>query len=373
MNRSRTWISLGFVVAATIHGQQYLDVGPFGYAVTGSVYGDGSSMTSIFVQGRDQNGNPANVKFTCNTAVPNLTLLLFSPCSGTTPQQVLIFLNLTVVPTSSPGKTTQEVLFNTVDQSPPRSAFAFVDVTITLPPPPGIGAVVSAASLQPAISPGEIVSIFGSSLGPPVLSSQPLNGVYPTFFGYTTVTFNGAPAPTLFNNTSQINAIVPYAIAGQKTAQVVVSHYGQASTAFSVPIADTSPGIFTLTQDGRGQGAILNDGATVTINGPINPARRGSAITIFATGAGMWNQPVLDGQVLINVLQSAIAPQAPVALTIGGQPAQILYAGAAPYMVSGVLQVNAIVPQGVASGSQPAILMVGQADNSKQSVTVAIE
>src|SRR5437868_6501559 len=40
-------------------------------------------------------------------------------------------------------------------------------------------------------------------------------------------------------------------------------------------------------------------------------------------------------------------------LTIGRQPAQILYAGAAPYMVSGVMQVNAVVPDGIGSGPQP--------------------
>jgi uncharacterized protein (TIGR03437 family) len=228
--------------------------------------------------------------------------------------------------------------------------------------------------MQPSISPGEIVSIFGSSLGPPILSSQPDDkGFYPTFFGNTTVTFNGIPAPTLFNNTSQINAVVPYGIAGQKTAQVVVSHYGQTSAAFPVAVADTSPGIFTLTEDGRGQGAILNAGATATVNGPTNPAPRGSAIALFATGAGIWNQPIQDGVVPVNVLQPAIVPKASVSLTIGGQPAQILYAGAAPSMVSGVLQVNAIVPDGAGSGAQPVVLTVGQADNSQQNVTVAIK
>ena len=64
--------------------------------------------------------------------------------------------------------------------------------------------------MQPAISPGEIVSVFGSDLGPPILSSQPdSDGLYPTFFGQTTVTFNGLPAPIVFNNTAQINTVVP--------------------------------------------------------------------------------------------------------------------------------------------------------------------
>jgi uncharacterized protein (TIGR03437 family) len=187
------------------------------------------------------------------------------------------------------------------------------------------------------------------------------------------VTFNGVPAPTLFNNTAQINAVVPYAVAGQKTVQVVVSHYGQMSYSSTMPVADTSPGIFTLTQDGRGQGAILNDGATVTVNGATNPAPKGSAITIYATGAGLWNQTVPDGLFLTNVLQPPIVSKEAVSLSIGGQPAQILYAGAAPYMISGVLQINAVVPLNIGSGVQPVVLTIGQNNNAQQSVTVAIQ
>jgi len=154
---------------------------------------------------------------------------------------------------------------------------------------------------------------------------------------------------------------------------VVVSHYGQTSAAFSVPVADTSPGIFTRTQDGRGQGAILNAGATVTLNGATNPAPKGSIITLYATGAGLWNQPVLDGLVMVNVLQPPIVPKAAVSLTIGGQPAQILYAGAAPYIVSGVMQVNAVVPDGIGSGPQPIVLTIGSNNNSQQNVTVVVQ
>jgi uncharacterized protein (TIGR03437 family) len=348
----------GFVVAAAVHGQQYIQaVGEF-FSISGSVYGDYSTANDVYIQGFNSDNTPANVKFTCET-LPIDALLLFSPCNGTTPQYVRVSVNPSVVRNDIPGLYHQEALLSTVDQSPPKGTFFFVDVTVTAPAPPAIGAVVSAASLQqPSISPGEIVSIFGSSLGSPILSAQPdANSLYPTLFGQTTVTFNGVPAPTLFNNTTQINAVVPYAIAGQKTAQVVVSHYGQVSVALSVPLADTSPGIFTLTEDGHGQGAILNVGATVTVNGPTNPAPRGLAI----------------GLVLVDVPQPAIVPKASVSLTIGGQPAQILYAGAAPYMVSGVLQVNAIVPDGAGSGSQVAVVTVGQADNSKQSATVTIK
>jgi uncharacterized protein (TIGR03437 family) len=140
-----------------------------------------------------------------------------------------------------------------------------------------------------------------------------------------------------------------------------------------VPIVDTSPGIFTFTQDGKGQGAILNVDSQnpdrVTLNSVDNPAPKGSAITMFGTGAGLWNRTVQDGSI---VLDASVTPVAPVSLTIGGQPAKILYAGAAPFLVSGVLQVNAIVPEGIGSGPEPLVLTVGQSSNAQQQVTVAV-
>ncbi len=58
---------------------------------------------------------------------------------------------------------------------------------------------------------------------------------------------------------------------------------------------------------------------------------------------------------------------------IGGLPAQIQYAGAAPNLVSGVLQVNAVIPAGLGPGDQPVVVKVGQNDNSAQNVTVAVQ
>ncbi len=93
---------------------------------------------------------------------------------------------------------------------------------------------------------------------------------------------------------------------------------------------------------------------------------------IFATGAGLWNQPVPSGSVVLGPTLPPLAPAAPVSLTIGGQAAKILYAGAALDRVSGTLQLNAVVPEGVASGPQPLVLTIGQNSNSQQRVTVAI-
>ncbi len=128
--------------------------------------------------------------------------------------------------------------------APFSSPSAGVEVTLTLLalPPPSIHSVVSAASVQPAISPGEIVTIFGAHIGTPPLSAQ-YDGacLYPTTLGNTTVTFNGTAAPLLYVSTDQINLVVPYEVAGRTNADVVVTHALRVSAPFSIPIIDNSP------------------------------------------------------------------------------------------------------------------------------------
>ena len=376
-------LTLGLLLwASTGEAVQAIDGGGKGYQLRGDVDGNSSTYLDLTLHGvetKDASGTvPANVKFTCSPYPAGDRILVVTPCSGTTPTTVRITIDPHGAGISHPGVYHSGMVFSPSD-APGYSAIYFIDVTLTTTSPPVIGAVVSAASLQPTISPGEVISIFGYSLGAPLLAASPDNrGLYPTEFGMTMVTIGGVPAPVLFNNTSQINAVVPYSVAGQKTAPVVVwrfkgSVYEQYWLPFTVPVADTSPGIFTLTQNGSGQGAILNDGTTVTVNGPTNPAPKGSIVTLFGTGAGLWNPPIADGLVLTNVLQPPVVPQAAVSLSIGGQPAPILYAGAAPGMVSGVLQVNALVPNNIGSGAQPVVLSVGQNNNAQQSVTIAIQ
>jgi uncharacterized protein (TIGR03437 family) len=53
------------------------------------------------------------------------------------------------------------------------------------------------------------------------------------------------------------------------------------------------------------------------------------------------------------------SPVLPVSVKIGGKPAQVTYAGAAPQGVAGFLQVNVVIPSGVSSGAQPLVLAIG--------------
>ena len=94
---------------------------------------------------------------------------------------------------------------------------------------------------------------------------------------------------------------------------------------------------------------------------------------LYGTGAGGWSQTAPNGTIITDVLTPPYYRLFdPVSLTIGGQQAKVLYAGAAPNQVFGVFQVNAIVPDGIASGPQPVVLKLGASDNSQQQVTVFV-
>jgi len=60
-------------------------------------------------------------------------------------------------------------------------------------------------------------------------------------------------------------------------------------------------------------------------------------------------------------------------VTLGGVPAHVLYVGAAPGLVAGALQINVVVPEGVASGAAPLLVSFANIDNSQAGITVAIQ
>ncbi len=302
---------------------------------------------------------------------PNFLIVI--PSSGITPAAVQIGMNPSVVAQMKPGITySLRVNFSTVDQNPPMTDSTEVRLRVPAEPVPGIQSVLNSASLQPGLSPGALVTILGSHLtGPTLTTDYDATASYPTSVANTSVTFNGIAAPLRYVSPNQINAIVPFALAGQPSAQVVVQRFDMVSAAFTVPLQDTSPGIFTATQTGAGQGAILQlgSGNQFTYNSSSNPAAPGTILEIFATGMGVWTPPPQSDVFLFG---ENFTTQ-PVSLTIGGQPAKILYAGTMGGQSSwSMLQINAVVPDGVASGPQPVVLKIGSNDNSQQPITVAI-
>ncbi|HLY16669.1 MAG TPA: hypothetical protein VKR61_05570 [Bryobacteraceae bacterium] len=250
-----------------------------------------------------------------------------------------------------------------------------VNITVTLTvtaPHLVIDRVVNAASyVGGGISPGEIVTVFGTALGPNTGLGATIDshGFIETSLGNVQVTFNGYAGPILYAGSGQVNTIVPYEVAGVSSASVEVIFGSARSNAVTIPVVQSAPGIFSANASGTGDGAILD--LNYHLVSASNPAKAGDVIQIFATGQGQTNPPGVDGLVEPSVLPLP-AILYPAGVTIGGMPATIQYIGAAPGLVAGALQVNVYVPAGVASGAAQLFLAIG-GNSSQSGITVAVQ
>jgi uncharacterized protein (TIGR03437 family) len=211
-----------------------------------------------------------------------------------------------------------------------------------------------------AAAPGELVSIFGEGLGPihgVSFEFDPLTGRLPTSGPGVSVSWNGVAAPFYFARSDQLNVQTPYELAGASEASLVVTVNGVASEPAVIPVAATHPGLFprVWNQDG-------------TVNSAENPAAAGSIIVLYATGQGVTTPASLSGAFPVEIYPE---PAAPTLLRIGGVEAEILFRGQAPG-TSGVMQVNARVPLGVApAAAVPVVLLIGSGE-SQAGVVVAV-
>ena len=252
-------------------------------------------------------------------------------------------------------------------------------VTLVVSPTgtPVVLAITNGASLQTgAVSPGEIVTIFGNGIGPvtPATGTSftpSANNTVPTTLASVQVSFNNVPAPLIFVSQGQINAIVPYEVAGQTSVPVVVQNNSVTSASFTVPVVAVAPSVFALSETGSGQGAILN--ADASINGASNPAAPGSTISIYATGEGQLVPAGATGCISGGTLPLP-KPVASVSVTVGGEPVTAIpYAGEAPDFVCGLIQINATLPTDLTAGPQPVVLTFGSTSNANQGITVAVK
>lgn len=226
------------------------------------------------------------------------------------------------------------------------------------------GSAVNAASFAAGpVAPGEIVTIFGSGLGPAAgvtLQLTPDSQFLTTSLGATRVLFDGVAAPMIYASDTQVSAIVPYALANASTTQLTIEVQGVRSAAAALDVKRASPAIFTVPSRGTGQGAVLNQDSTV--NSVDNPAAPGSVVQIFATGEGQTVPAGMDGR--LAGFPAPVPVASPVTAQIGGVPAQVVYAGGAPGLVAGVFQINVTVPATVRpSNTVPVILTVGESQS----------
>ena len=238
------------------------------------------------------------------------------------------------------------------------------------PPTPAITSVANAANYATdAISPGQIVTIFGQNMGPkPLVPLQISSGLLTTTLGGTQVLFDGTPVPMIYSLDSQVSAIAPYGLAGKSSTQVQVSYNGNASAGVTMPVQASTPAIFTADSSGLGPGAILNQ--DFSLNSSSLPAARGSVVAIYCTGGGAVSPAVADGSIVGTPLPQLTLP---VSVTIGGLNADVQYSGLVPSSVAGLVQINAVVPANATVGPKiPIVVKIGNA-SSTAGVTIAVK
>jgi uncharacterized protein (TIGR03437 family) len=223
-----------------------------------------------------------------------------------------------------------------------------------------------ASNLIGPVAPGEIVTIYGSGLGPVTpVQFQLSDGVpVPAQLGGVSVFFNGIAAPVLYASATQVTALVPYAISGQ-SVQVTGSYQNGVTFSLSAPLAVAAPAMFTADNSGTGQAVATNqDGSS---NTTTNPAAAGGLITLYVTGEGATLPAGIDGK----PVSVTTVPALPVSVTIGGLTAPVQSALEAGGNV-GVLLLTVQIPGGVQPGhAVPVFVQVGGV-SSPPGVTIAV-
>jgi uncharacterized protein (TIGR03437 family) len=201
--------------------------------------------------------------------------------------------------------------------------------------------IVNAASFAPSgnpISPGEFATLYGTGLAK---SNQTAAPPYPLSLNGVTVSINNKPAPIYFVSPGQLNVLVPFATTGP-TATIVVQNSNVSSNTVTVPVAATSPGVYSLDQSGSGGGAILH--ADYSLVSPTKPAAAGETVLIFLTGLGAVTPSLNDGTA--GNTGTLYRANTDLVVYVGGQPATVVFKGQAPGF-PGLYQLNVTLPQGL--------------------------
>jgi len=223
-------------------------------------------------------------------------------------------------------------------------------------PQPADVVVVNGASFRRAtepngaVAPGAIATIFGTDLAS---STEVAPGVpLPTTLGETSVTFNGTAAPLFVVSGGQINAQVPFTLLPGEVS-VQVNRGSEVSAVQPVTVASVSPGIFTINQQGTGQGAVLiaNTATFAAPSGSIpgreaQPVNRLGFISIYCTGLGdVTNRPPSGEPPAVG--GQSVSLQTPT-VTIGGVEVPVSFSGLTGFV--GLYQVNVQVPSEAPTG-----------------------
>ena len=152
--------------------------------------------------------------------------------------------------------------------------------------------------------------------------------------------FRPAAAPSDLGNYT----VVPFEIAGRDRVSVETEFNGSKSKVVTLPVLPVVPAFFLSIEFGI-VAAINQDG---TINSSTDPATAGSVVALYATGGGVMTPPLVTGQIADLTLSHVMDR---VSASVAGVAADVLYAGSAPGLIAGAMQINIRVPAGPAAST----------------------
>jgi uncharacterized protein (TIGR03437 family) len=198
-----------------------------------------------------------------------------------------------------------------------------------------VAAVVSAGGMVRQAAPGGLAALYGTF---PVAQPEGFTAFpVPLSLCGLSVSMREStgierPAPILYCSSTQINVQIPYALQPGPVDVTVQERTG--SDSLEIALASASPSVFAVVF-GAGERA----GQRVT---SVNPARAGDVLSIYATGLGLVDGPMMDGIANSGLVRIVT----PIAAEWDGISAQVDFAGLAPGLAAGVYQVNVTVPAG---------------------------
>jgi uncharacterized protein (TIGR03437 family) len=219
------------------------------------------------------------------------------------------------------------------------------------------GGVVNAVSGAAGIAPGSWISIYGTNLATAtrvLAASDLINNTIPTSLGGVSVQINGKAAFVQYVSATQVNVLAP-ADASAGSVSVTVTNSAGTSNSISAVMQAVLPGLSVVSNYVRairyGDGAIIN-GTGAAEGGTMVSAssKPGEVLSLYGTGFGPTSSPVSTGVVFTGAYETTN----PVTVTIGGLPAQVLWAG---LVGPGLYQINVTVPA-TGSGDQAVVATV---------------
>ncbi|HUB82441.1 MAG TPA: hypothetical protein VMB03_26770 [Bryobacteraceae bacterium] len=219
----------------------------------------------------------------------------------------------------------------------------WIETTASVPSPSILNIANSATGqYSTTVSAGELVTLYGSLIGPGPIDGQVENGVFTSSLSGYQVLFNGVPAPLLFADSEQINAVVPGLV---EPGSILVQLVTPAGTLDGPSIALAhipANGVFQNSQTGLAA-ALNQDGS---VNSPSNPAKAGSFAAIFVNAYSPGDYA--PGAVAANAI---VGTSLPVYLFDDSRSYGIAFAGYAPGLVDGVMQINFQLPDPLPAGN----------------------